>query len=96
MRETIVRFFLIQPLNEHPLVYWGILTVWLIMIGNCIASLRAQPMSLAAKWTWFLLIVLIPIIGMFFYLLLCLIKADYSFLKFILGPPKKVQSQLVK
>ncbi len=96
MRETIVRFFLIQPLNHHPLVYWGLLAVWLLMVGNCIASLRSQPMSLAAKWTWFLLIVLIPIIGMFFYLLLCLIKADYTFLKFILGPPKKVQTQLVK
>lgn len=96
MRETIVRFFLIQPLNHHPLVYWGLLAVWLIMVGNCISSLRSQPMSLAAKWTWFLLIVLIPIIGMFFYLLLCLIKADYTFLKFILGPPKKVQTQLVK
>jgi len=96
MRETLVRFFLIQPLNQHPLVYWGILAVWLVMIGNCVASLRRQPMSLAAKWTWFLFIVLLPIIGMFFYLLRCLIKADYTFLKFILGPPKKVQTQLVK
>ena len=96
MRETLLRFFLVQPLNVHPLVYWGLAVVWIVMILNCAASLRQQPISMAARWTWLILIIALPIAGMALYLLRCLVKADYSFLKFVMGPPKKIQKQLTK
>jgi hypothetical protein len=91
MRDTLVRFFTIDPLNEQPLIYWGLAVVWLVLVGNCIASLRVQPISVAARWLWAFLIIALPIIGMALYLLRCLFKADYSFLKFIMGPPARVR-----
>jgi hypothetical protein len=96
MRDTIIRFLTVNPLNEHPLVYWGLAVVWVVMILNCIASLRQQEMSIPARWLWFLVILLLPILGMALYLIRCLMTADYSFLKFVMGPPKKVQRDLIK
>lgn len=96
MRETLVRFFTIDPLNEHPLIIWTLAAVWLVLVGNCIASLRVQPMSIATRWFWSILIVALPIIGMALYLLRCLVKADYSFLKFLMGPPSKIRKELSK
>lgn len=96
MRDTVFRFFTIDPLNQHPLIYWGLAVVWLVLVGNCIASLKAQPISVAARWLWVILIIALPIIGMALYLLRCLFKADYSFLKFIMGPPAKVRKELSK
>ncbi|MGV3659653.1 MAG: PLD nuclease N-terminal domain-containing protein [Prosthecobacter sp.] len=89
MRDTILRFFLIQPLNSHPMVLWGLAAVWLVLIFNCVHSLRQQAMSLPARWAWLLVIILVPIAGMAAYLVYCLTKADYSFMKFLLGPPKR-------
>jgi Phospholipase_D-nuclease N-terminal len=96
MRETIIRFLTLNPLNEHPLVYWGLGFIWVILILNCLASLRQQPTGYKARWTWFALILFLPIIGMGLYLMRCLVTADYSFLKFVVGPPKKIQRQLAK
>jgi hypothetical protein len=96
MRETLIRFLTINPLNEHPLVYWGLGLVWLILILNCVASLRQQEISLTARWLWFLAILLLPIVGMGLYLLRCVVTADYAFLKFVMGPPKKVRRELVR
>ena len=96
MRETIVRFFTIDPLNEHPLIYWTLAAVWLVLIVNCIASLRVQPISISMRWFWIILIVALPIGGMALYLLRCLVKTDYSFLKFLMGPPSKIRKELSK
>jgi hypothetical protein len=96
MRETVIRFVTIDPLNEHPLIYWGLAIVWMVLVGNCIASLRVQPISVTARWLWVILIVALPIVGMALYLVRCLLKADFSFLKFIMGPPAKIRKELSK
>jgi Ni,Fe-hydrogenase I cytochrome b subunit len=96
MKETIVRFLSLEPLNDHPMVHWGLAFVWLALVLNCVASIRLQPLSQTARWIWFLVILLLPILGMALYLLRCVAKADYSFLKFILGPPRSLQKNLVK
>lgn len=83
-------------MNADPVVLWIMAGIWGVLVINCIASLRFGPLSQRARWFWFVLIVLLPIVGMTLYLLLCLLRADYSFLKFVLGPPKKVQTQLTK
>jgi hypothetical protein len=96
MRETLFRFLTLEPMNADPKILWVMAGIWVLLIFNCIASLRYGALSQAARWSWFLIIVLLPIVGMTLYLLRCIFRADYSFLKFVLGPPKKVNSQLPK
>ncbi len=92
MRETIIRFLLIEPINDHPLVLWGMVVVWLVMIVACVMSLRQQfGMTRAARLGWVLLIVCLPIVGMALYLVRCVFRADYSFMKFIFGPSARVK-----
>jgi hypothetical protein len=93
MRETLLRFITIQPLNDHDIIPWAIALVWLALILNCLASLRQQAITARARLLWVVGIVCAPIIGMAVYLIYCLIKADYSFLKFFLGSPSRLDKQ---
>ena len=92
MREVIIRFLTFQALNDHPMIYAGLALIWLILLGTSAMSLRHQPISLAAKWAWFLLILLVPIFGLAVYALRCLFTGDWRFLKFLLGPGKSAKS----
>lgn len=93
MRETLLRFITIQPLNDHDIIPWAMALVWLALILNCLASLRQQAITTRARLFWVVGIVCAPIIGMAVYLTYCLIKADYSFLKFLLGSPSRLDKQ---
>ncbi len=95
MRETIIRFFLVQPINDHPLILWGMVVVWLTLLVACIMSLRQQfTLSIGARWAWFLVILLMPVVGMALYLLRCIATSDFSFLKFLFGPPSRVKKSM--
>jgi hypothetical protein len=96
MRETLFRFFTLEPMNANPMILWIMAGIWVLLVVNCITSLRHLTIGVGARWAWLLIIVLLPIVGMTLYLLRCIFRADYSFLKFVLGPPKKVQRELVK
>ncbi len=89
MRDTLIQFITIQPLNYHPIIPWVLVFIWLALVLNCFASLRQQSLTLKARLGWLLVIVFIPVLGMTAYLLYCLVNADYAFLKFVLGPPKR-------
>lgn len=92
MKEIFFRFVTIHPMNDHPILGWALGIIWLVMVANCVASIRQQPIEIRLRLVWTLIIVLVPIFGMAAYLGYCLLKADYSFLKFILGPPKHSQA----
>jgi len=89
MKDTLIQFITIQPLNQHPIIPWVLVFIWLALVLNCFASLRQQPMTMQARLGWLLAIICIPILGMIAYLFYCLVYADYAFLKFVLGPPKR-------
>lgn len=91
MRDILIQFVTIHPLNHHPLIPWVLVGIWLVMLGNCFASLRQQPIEPARRFVWLMIILLIPILGMLAYLIYCLFKADYSFMKFVMGPPKSAE-----
>ncbi len=93
MRETLLRFITIQPLNDHDIIAWALALIWLLLIFNCVASLRQQPITSKARLVWAVGIVCAPILGMAAYLTYCLFKADYSFLKFLLGSPNRLDMQ---
>lgn len=92
MKEILVRFVTIHPMNDHPILGWALGIIWLVMVANCVASIRQQPIEIKSRLVWMLIVVLVPIFGMAAYLGYCLLKADYSFLKFVLGPPKHIQT----
>ena len=92
MKEVFLRFITIHPMNDHPILGWALALVWLVLVGNCVASIRQQPIEIRSRLMWKLLVTLVPIVGMAAYLFYCLFKADYTFLKFILGPPKHIKA----
>jgi heme/copper-type cytochrome/quinol oxidase subunit 2 len=81
MRDVIIRFLTANAISEHPMIYWGIGAVWLAMLCNAFFSIRAQQIGLAAKWFWLIVAIALPIIGLTVYLLWCLTRCDYSFMK---------------
>jgi apolipoprotein N-acyltransferase len=91
MKEIFFRFITIHPMNDHPILGWALGVIWLVMVANCVASIRQQPIEIRSRLMWMLIVALVPIFGMAAYLGYCLLKADYSFLKFILGPPKHIR-----
>lgn len=94
MTDVLIRFFGIKPLNDHPMIYAGMLVVWLTLVINCLFSIQSLRVTLFMRWLWFALVVLVPILGMLVYLVRCLLVADYSFIKFVVGPPRKAKAAL--
>jgi len=94
MTDVLIRFLGVKPLNDHPLIYAGMLVVWMTLVINCLFSIQSLRASLAMRWFWFVFVVGVPLVGMLLYLLRCLWLADYSFLKFIVGPPRKAKASL--
>lgn len=94
MKDAIMRFLAINPLNDHPMIYWGMIVVWLVLVLNCFFSIRSLRIGLGQRWAWFLLVLCVPVVGMLIYLVRCLLVADYSFLKFMLGPPQRAKQAL--
>lgn len=92
MKEILIQFVTIHPLNHHPLIPWVLAGIWVVMLGNCFYSLRQQPIERYARFVWLLIVFFIPILGMLAYLIYCLFRSDYSFLKFVMGPPKSAET----
>lgn len=84
MKTTILRFFTFEVMNIHPMIYWGLLVVWCLMLVATFASIGSQAMSPLAKLFWSC-VVLVPIVGLFLYLIFCLTRVDYSFMAFLRG-----------
>jgi hypothetical protein len=92
VREIAIRFLTFDALNDHIMIHVGLFVSWVILIIAAMMSLRQQSISMTAKWIWFAIVVLLPILGLAAYALRCLFKADFSFLKFLLGPSKTAKS----
>ncbi len=91
MKDVLVRFLTLQPLNEHPIIPWGLLLTWLALVANCGASIWSQSWSLKTRLVWLFTVFLIPVVGMAAYLSVCLVRADFSFLRFVIGSPKSTK-----
>ena len=81
MRDTITNFLKMEVQTSIGLVYGALLVVWLIILIAGICSIVTRPMGIAGKLVWILLVVGLPLVGMVFYCLYSLFKADYSFLQ---------------
>lgn len=88
MQDTIVRFLTFQVVTVHPIAYWGLGIVWLLLLMAAFTSVRSLAIGTFAKVLWFFFILLAPLIGLTFYTLRCLFLGDWSFLKPFLTKPK--------
>lgn len=80
MRDTITNFLKMDVQTSIGLVYWGLALVWLIVLIAGISSIVTRPIGVAAKVVWILLVTGVPLVGMTFYCIYSLFRADYSFL----------------
>lgn len=78
MRTVIQRFLSFNAENVASEVYWAMGLIYLILLAAAISSLAQSENR--AKLAWFLTLVCLPVVGMYFYTLWTLFRADYSFL----------------
>lgn len=81
MKDVVIRFFQMEVLTDHPLIYWALLLVWCLLLASAWSSLRNFDGPTWMGWIWMVFILAVPIAGLGIYTLRCLIKADWSFLK---------------
>jgi hypothetical protein len=85
MRDILIRLFKFQPLNDHSVIYPGLIAVWLALLGVTFSSIASQNFYRSARTFWVLLVVFVPLGGLGIYLLRCLFCADYAFLTIFKG-----------
>ena len=88
MLQVFLRFLTFNVVSEHWAVYYGLLAVWIILVVAALFSLRSLEIPTGAKVAWLLVILFVPLFGLGFYSLRCLILGDWSFLKPVLAPPR--------
>jgi len=94
MLQVIINLLTLRALSTSAEAYVGVLAVWLLMLGAGFSSVFSRNWPVWLKLLWVLLLVGVPIVGMFFYCLLSLILADYSFLK-LLGLNRKSSGEMM-
>lgn len=87
MLQVVIRFFTLDVITEHPVVYIGLGVVWVALLLSSLLSILSYRISGLAKTLWFLLVLLLPILGLALYALRCLFVADWYFLKPLIAPP---------
>lgn len=78
MRTVLQRFVAFNAENTAPEIYLALGLVYLILLAVSISSLVKSSMS--HKWLWFLVMLAMPVLGMYVYALTALVRADYTFL----------------
>jgi hypothetical protein len=91
MRTVLQRFLTFNAENVVPEIYWALGLVYVILLAVAISSLVKSQIS--GKLAWLLLLLFVPIFGMYIYTLWALARADYSFLaRFGFNGPKPKQA----
>lgn len=78
MRTVLQRFLSFDAENVAAEVYWALGVVYLILLASAIVSLFQSQNR--AKLPWLVALVFMPLIGLYFYTFMALLRADYSFL----------------
>lgn len=96
MIPVVIRFFTFDVISEHPMAYWGLGFVWLLLLISSFSSLRSQPISIPKKLLWFVFIIAVPIVGLACYCVYCLIGGNWSFLKTLFAQPRVIKTVKTK
>ncbi len=80
MRVIINRFLTLSAQNVTEEVLWALAVVYLILLLVTLASIWGLHIGAGFKLAWTLLVLGLPVAGIAFYCVRCLLKADYAFL----------------
>jgi uncharacterized membrane protein len=78
MRGIVIHFLKQDILNLHPMIYWGLAAIWLLLLISAVVSVRSLEISTAAKAVWLLLILFVPVAGLALYAFRCLLKSNWE------------------
>lgn len=81
MRDAAQNFFKLEVQNLIEPIFWALGLAWLVLILTTLASVWGRKMSVAGKAFWSLVVLGLPVAGLYFYLFFCLFAADYSSLE---------------
>ena len=83
MLQVLINFFTLNALNTPSDVYLGLAAIWVLLLTAGIASVVSRARSAWTAAVWIVLMLGLPIVGMFVYCVWCMMSADYFFLKMI-------------
>lgn len=81
MRDIVTRFLQLEIINLHPMVYWGLALVWLLLLVSALMSVRSLAISTGAKLAWSLVLIAVPVLGLAAYAVRCLLRGNWQALK---------------
>ena len=91
MRTVIMRLLTLRAENVTPEVLMALGFIYLGAVALCLSSVFRSTSSSVSRLAWMMLVIFLPVIGIFLYCFRCLILADYSALKQVgILNPKKI------
>ena len=83
MRNIVINFLSLDIKSVHPVVFWGLAIIWVLVLVSAFMSVRSLPTKTLVKVVWFVLIIAIPVLGLGIYALRCLVSANWQMFKLL-------------
>ena len=94
MTQVLINLLKLKALSTSAEVYLGLFAVWVLMLLAGLGSVFSRRRSGFFTVFWTIVLVCLPVVGMFLYCVASLFLADYSSLK-VLGLGRKQGDLLV-
>ncbi len=80
MRQVFFKWITLDAQNYIPEVWYAALVLWIGLLVFGVFSIRSLTVTPQVKLVWTLVILLVPLAGLFAYCCYCLGKVDYYML----------------
>ena len=95
--NALKNFLFLKIITVSEAGYWILASTWGVLVLLGAWSVCSKPMGMASRIFWLAAIIFLPIIGLFAYVVSCLIYADWEVLKqmgFFSLSKKKIASSI--
>lgn len=83
MVDLLKRWLTFDAQNIIPEVWQALAVLWVALLIFSFTSVATLEISAAGKFFWLLIIICLPLLGLFLYCIRCLVRADYHQLEFL-------------
>ena len=83
MLQTLVNWLKFDIQNLIVEVWWCVAALWLALVVISLIDLAGSSLKSWEKALWMALVVLLPFVGLAFYCIACMIRADYYMVEFL-------------